>query len=243
MNHQRLREDVCRMNLEIVEAGLVLLTWGNASAVDRDKGVLAIKPSGVDYEHLTPEHIVVVAIQTGEKVEGDLRPSSDTPTHLVLYQNFPGVNAVVHTHSCSATAFAQAGQPIPCYGTTQADHFCGSVPVTRPMTQAEVEHDYEVNTGRVIIECFQSNRIDPLNIPGVLVNQHGPFAWGKGCRAAVENAMVLEECAQMAFCSKMLQPALEPIPEYLLQKHFLRKHGVGAYYGQTNTDISPEIGK
>lgn len=234
MNYRKLRENVCRMNLEIVEAGLVLLTWGNASAVDRENGVLAIKPSGIDYRQLAPEHIVIVSLANGQPMGGDLRPSSDTPTHLELYRSFLEVAAIVHTHSQSATAFAQAGLPVPCFGTTQADHFCGDIPVTRPLTRKEVEQEYEANTGKVIVECFQTRNLDPSHVPGVLVNQHGPFAWGNGCRSAVENAMVLEACAQMALSSKRLNPALGSIPEFLLHKHFFRKHGAGAYYGQGN---------
>jgi L-ribulose-5-phosphate 4-epimerase len=232
MAYEKLREQVLAANLALVEAGLVVLTWGNASGADRDAGVMAIKPSGVSYSQLTPEAIVVLSIRTGEIVAGGGRPSSDTPTHLHLYREFPSVNGVVHTHSLHATAFAQAGRAIGCFGTTHADNFYGEIPVTREMRREEVELDYELNTGRVIVERFRQGGIDPDSVPGVLVASHAPFAWGTSPEKAVENAIVLEFAAQMALMGMSLNSDMKPIPGYLLDKHFLRKHGPKAYYGQ-----------
>ncbi len=232
MKYEDLRSAVCQANKDIVAAGLVLLTWGNASGADHDSGVMAIKPSGVDYTHLTPEDVVVLSLETGKVVEGELRPSSDTPTHLALYRNFEGVGGVVHTHSTYATSIAQAGRPIPCFGTTHADHFFGTIPVSRHLTEEEVRINYELNTGLAIVETFQSCGIDPRQIPGVLVPFHAPFAWGHNLKSAVENAIVLEECARMAVYTHFLNPSAQGIPTFLLEKHFLRKHGPGAYYGQ-----------
>lgn len=232
MNYDALKEAVCAANIALVDAGLVLLTWGNASAVDRKAGVLAIKPSGVAYDALTPETVPIVSIETGEVVEGAMRPSSDTPTHRVLYQRFPGINGLVHTHSSYATASAQAGVEIPCLGTTHADHFYGAVPVTRGLSAEEIEADYEANTGHVIAERFEQGGIDPLHVPGVLVRSHGPFTWGPSVESAVENAIVLEELARTLVYTRALNPEVEPVPQPLLDKHFLRKHGPGAYYGQ-----------
>jgi L-ribulose-5-phosphate 4-epimerase len=233
MAHDELKQQVWQTNLGIVEAGLVLLTWGNASGVDRDAGVMAIKPSGVDYERLRPADIVILSLETGEKIEGELNPSSDTATHLELYRAFPGVGAVVHTHSTYATSWAQAGREIPCMGTTHADHFYGAVPVTRQLTEAEIKTDYELNAGRVIVERFRTGNIDPAMIPGVLVPGHGPFAWGPTPLKAMENAIVLEEVARLNTHALAINPGLAPLPQPLLDKHFLRKHGPGAYYGQS----------
>jgi L-ribulose-5-phosphate 4-epimerase len=227
-----LRQDVCRVNREIVAAGLVVLTWGNASGVDADRKVMGIKPSGVDYDVLRPEDIVLLSVETGEVVEGDLRPSSDTPTHLHLYRSFPGIGGVVHTHSIYATAWAQAGRELPCFGTTHADHFYGAVPVARPLTQAEIDDDYELNTGVAIEEVFKQHGLDPLQMPGVLVPGHAPFVWGATPAKALEQAIALEASAKMAILTGRIDPEAAPLPRGLLDKHFLRKHGPGAYYGQ-----------
>jgi len=232
MAHDSLKEAVHQANLDIVEAGLVELTWGNASAVDREAGVLAIKPSGVDYDAMTPADIPVVSLDTGERVEGALKPSSDTPTHRALYRAFPSLGGVVHTHSTHAVSWAQAEQSIPCFGTTHADHFYGPIPVTRRMTDAEIRQDYEHNTGAVIVECFREQDLDPAEIPGVLVAGHGPFAWGEDVEQAVETAIVLESVAMKALDTRQLNPDAEPIAQTLLDKHYLRKHGEEAYYGQ-----------
>ena len=232
MAYEQLKTRVYEANLALVEAGLVVLTWGNASGADRDAGVMAIKPSGVPYKQLTPNDIVVLSLETGEVVEGSARPSSDTPTHLHLYRAFAGVGGIVHTHSLYATSFAQAARAIPCLGTTHADNFYGDIPVTRAMTAEEIETDYEHNTGKVIEECFTSRALSPIDIPGVLVASHAPFAWGATPEKAVENAIVLEFAARMSVNSYALNPASAAIPKVLLDKHFLRKHGRQAYYGQ-----------
>ncbi|MGE5608233.1 MAG: L-ribulose-5-phosphate 4-epimerase AraD [Bacillota bacterium] len=232
MAYENLKQQVLKANLALVEAGLVVLTWGNASGADRKGGVIAIKPSGVSYDKLEADDMVVLSIETGEIVDGRARPSSDTPTHLHLYREFPSVNGVVHTHSTYGTAFSQARRPIPCLGTTHADNFYGEIPVTREMRLEEVEVDYELNTGRVIVERFREGRIDPASVPGVLVANHAPFAWGSTPDKAVENAIVLEFTAQMALAGLSLAADVKPIPGYLLDKHFLRKHGPQAYYGQ-----------
>lgn len=235
MNYETLRAEVCAANKQIVQAGLVLLTWGNVSGIDADRRVMAIKPSGVDYEKLSPENIVVLSLDDGAVLEGTLKPSSDAPTHLVLYRAFPDIGGVVHTHSSNATSWAQAGVAIPCLGTTHADHFYGEIPATRPMTRDEILEDYEANTGHVIVERFRSAGIDPNSIPGVLVHGHGPFTWGTTVAKAVENSVVLEEVAATALTSRSINPGVAPLDRTLLDKHFLRKHGPGAYYGQ---DIS-----
>jgi L-ribulose-5-phosphate 4-epimerase len=235
MKHRDLRERVCEANREIGRSGLAMLTWGNASGADRTEGVVAIKPSGVAYETLCPEDIVVLDLASGAVVDGVGRPSSDTPTHLVLYRRFPAVAGVVHTHSRHATAWAQACRELPCYGTTHADTFHGPVPVTRLLTAAEVERDYEMNTGLVIVERFEQGRIDPVAVPGVLAAGHAPFAWGGSPAQALEHARVLEETARMAFESLALNPGLQPLPAYLMDKHYLRKHGAQAYDGQPPT--------
>lgn len=237
MAHQSLKEAVHRANLRIVEAGLVELTWGNASAVDREAGVMAIKPSGVDYDRMEPGDMPVVSLETGGVVEGEMDPSSDTPTHRRLYQAFDEIGGVVHTHSDLAVGWAQAEREIPCYGTTHADHFYGPVPVTRPMREEEICTDYERNTGEVIVERFGEDRGDPdgpapLDVPGVLVASHGPFTWGEDVETAVENAIVLESVARKAWRTEALAGEAAPIDRELLDKHYLRKHGPEAYYGQ-----------
>ena len=224
-----LKEQVLEANLELNRRRLVIYSWGNASGLDRERGLMVIKPSGVPYEELTAEKMVVVDL-TGRVVEGDLNPSSDTPTHLELYRSFPEIGGVVHTHSPWATAWAQAGMGIPCYGTTHADHFYGEIPCTRPLTAAEINTDYELNTGRVIAECFRDKNY--LEMPGVLVAMHAPFTWGRNALEAVEASVILEEVAKMAFLTYHLSKTREGIPQVLLDKHFLRKHGANAYYGQ-----------
>ncbi|HZO35497.1 MAG TPA: L-ribulose-5-phosphate 4-epimerase AraD [Solirubrobacteraceae bacterium] len=232
MSSSELREEVLEANLAIVRAGLVALTFGNVSAVDRARGVIAIKPSGVPYAELRPESIVLVDLATGQTIDGDLRPSSDTPTHLVLYRHFEAVGAIVHTHSPFATAWAQARTPIPCVGTTHADHFEGPVPVTRLLTDAELAGDYETATGEVIVETHRELELDPLHVPAVLVCSHGPFAWGRSANEAVENAIALEEVAASTMRSFQIAGAVPDIDPGLLDKHFQRKHGNAAYYGQ-----------
>jgi len=226
-----LREIVCRANLELASSGLVMGTFGNVSGVDREEGVFAIKPSGVPYEELTPEHMVLVSLETGTVVDGDLRPSSDTPTHLELYRAFP-CGGVAHTHSEFATALAQAGLPVRCMGTTHADYFRGDVPVTRAMTREEVEGAYERNTGLVIVDAFRTGGISPEEIAAVLVANHGPFTWGADAHEAVERSGVLEFLARLDCTVRAVAPAAARPPAYLVDRHFLRKHGADAYYGQ-----------
>jgi len=232
MSFEKLKEEVWRANKELMESGLVLFTWGNASGVERQAGVMAIKPSGVDYDKLHPEDIVVLSLDTGEVVEGSLRPSSDTPTHLLLYQKFESIGGIVHTHSTYATSWAQACREIPCLGTTHADHFYGSVPLTRQLTPEEIKDEYERNTGKVIVERFVEGGLSPEQISGVLVPNHGVFSWGASPVASLETAIVLEEVAKMGLYAALLNPQVKPLPQTLLDKHFLRKHGPGAYYGQ-----------
>ena len=227
---EKLKEEVCRANLELPKYGLVTFTWGNVSGVDREKGLMVIKPSGVSYDNMCADDMVVVSLETGEKVEGRWKPSSDTPTHVVLYNAFKNIGGIVHTHSRWATSFAQAGVGIPAYGTTQGDYFYGEIPCTRKMTADEIMGEYEKETGNVIVETFKS--LSPDDIPAVLVNSHGPFAWGLDAENAVHNAVVLEEVAFMAFHARMLNPNLKPMQKALLDKHYLRKHGANAYYGQ-----------
>jgi L-ribulose-5-phosphate 4-epimerase len=225
-----LRAAVCTANRELVRNGLVILTFGNVSGVDRPAGIMYIKPSGVPYDELTPESMVPVSLSDGRVLEGTLKPSSDTPTHLELYRAFPACGGVVHTHSEYATAFAQARQPLRCTGTTHADFFYGDVPVTRPLTAPEVETDYEKNTGWVIVELFK--HIDPTHVQAVLVAQHGPFIWGRDPADAVENATVLEFLARLAFKQRLFHTGDHVMEEYLINKHYMRKHGKDAYYGQ-----------
>ena len=225
-----VREQAFQANRAIVEAGLVVLTFGNASAVDREAGVMAIKPSGVAYEELSAAAMVVVDLESGEVVEGDHRPSSDTPTHLVLYRAFDSIGGIAHTHSEYATAWAQAARELPCFGTTHADHFHGAVPVTRALTREEIDGDYEHATGEVIVETLVG--VDPLAMPAVLVAGHAPFTWGADAAHAVENAVALEVVAASALRTELLRPGAAPIDDALLDRHFLRKHGPGAYYGQ-----------
>jgi L-ribulose-5-phosphate 4-epimerase len=230
---EKLKAEVCKANLDSVRKGLVIETWGNASAIDRDRGLVVIKPSGVPYDGMMPKHMVVVALDDGKVVEGDLKPSSDTPTHLVLYRAFAEIGGVVHTHSLHATAWAQACKPLLAYGTTQADYWYGEVPCTRLLKPAEIKKDYEANTGHVIVEAFKRAKFDPLQHPAVLVASHGPFTWGKDVADAVHNAGVLEFIAQLNSETLRLNPKLKPMQSVLLDKHFLRKHGATAYYGQT----------
>jgi L-ribulose-5-phosphate 4-epimerase len=232
VSHRELREEVYQVNKGLVEAGLVVLTWGNASGIDRQAGIIAIKPSGVDYDRMTPDDMVLVDLETGHPVKGSSRPSSDTPTHVCLYRAFPDIGGIVHTHSHCATIFSQARVPIPCFGTTHADNFHGEIPVTRCLTDDEISDDYEWNTGEVIVERFREGSLEPNDVPGILVACHAPFAWGKTPAKALENAIVLEYVAKMALETVRLNPDVAPITDSLLDKHFLRKHGPGAYYGQ-----------
>jgi len=227
-----LKKAVCEANLLLPKHGLVTFTWGNVSGIDRARGLVVIKPSGVDYEGMTPDDMVVVDLATGERAEGKLKPSSDTPTHLELYRAFPALGGIVHTHSRWATSFAQAGVGVDAMGTTQGDYFYGQIPCTRDMTPEEIGGEYEKNTGLVIVETFRGRKIDPAAVPAVLVKNHGPFTWGTDPMNAVHNAVVLEEVAFMNFHAKMLNPAAGPMPQPLLDKHYLRKHGAHAYYGQ-----------
>jgi L-ribulose-5-phosphate 4-epimerase len=228
-----LRNAVFRANLELVEQHLVLLTWGNASGVDRARDLLLIKPSGIAYADLTPESLVAVRLSTGEVLSSGLRPSSDTPTHLALYRAWPAIGGIVHTHSEYATSVAQAGHGIPALGTTHADYFAGDVPCTRPLTAGEIAGDYEANTGAVILERFRQDGLDPLAMPGALVAQHAPFAWGRDAAQAAYHAVVLERLARMFVHTCMVNPRAARVPEALLEKHFQRKHGPNAYYGQS----------
>ena len=226
---EELKEKVFKANLDLVKHGLVIFTWGNVSGIDREKGLVVIKPSGVSYDDMKAEDMVVVDLETGKVVEGNLKPSSDTPTHLALYRAFPEIGGVVHTHSTYATAWSQAGKDLPNIGTTHADYFHEAVPCTRDMTEAEVINEYELNTGNVIIERFEG--MNPVHTPGVLVKNHGPFAWGTSPADAVHNAVVLEQIAKMASIAYTVNPALTMNP-LLVEKHFSRKHGPNAYYGQ-----------
>ncbi|MEO0531223.1 MAG: L-ribulose-5-phosphate 4-epimerase AraD [Planctomycetota bacterium] len=225
-----LKQEVCEANLRLVSAGLVTLTWGNVSGLSDDRRHLVIKPSGVDYEAMRPEQMVVVDLKSGETIEGTLHPSSDTATHRVLYEAWPSVRGITHTHSPKATAFAQARRELPCYGTTHADYFSGTVPVTRSLSSEEIDQDYEANTGRVILERF--TELDPTAIPAVLVASHAPFTWGNSASESIKHAIVLESCAAMAIDSLALTPQLPSVGQDLLKKHHRRKHGPDAYYGQ-----------
>lgn len=225
----KLKDSVFKANLELVKYGLVVLTWGNVSGIDREKGLIVIKPSGVDYDKMTAKDMVVVDL-AGKVVEGSKRPSSDTPTHVELYKAFPSIGGVTHTHSINAAAFAQSLTEIPCLGTTHADHFSGPIPVTRFLTEGEIEEGYELNTGTVIVEKFRE--MDYQTIPGVLVAGHGPFCWGKDPHESVKNALILERVAEMALKTLIVNPDTKELPEHVLNKHYRRKHGKDAYYGQ-----------
>ncbi len=230
--YEKLKEIVCAANIELHAHGLAPFTWGNVSQADREAGVFAIKPSGVPYSELTPEKMVVVSIEDGTVVEGDYNPSSDTPTHYILYKEITDLNAVVHTHSVNASAFAQAGRDIPVYGTTHADFSYTGVPCARALTEQEVKTEYELNTGKVIISHFRENNFDVQSTPAVLVRSHAPFVFGKNASDAVHNAAVLEIVAEMAMKTETLNSGVTPIDKYLSDKHYFRKHGKDAYYGQ-----------
>lgn len=228
---EELKKQVYEANMELPKRGLVTYTWGNVSGYDEETGYFAIKPSGVEYDDLKPEDMVIMDLE-GNQIEGKYRPSSDTETHIELYKAFKdkGIRGIVHTHSPWATQWAQAGRSVPSYGTTHADYFYGDIPCARSLTKEEIEEAYEKNTGSVIIETFENN--NPVYVPGVLCTNHGPFAWGKDPKEAVHNAVVLEECAKMAYYTECINPDVKPIPQPLMDKHFLRKHGANAYYGQ-----------
>ncbi len=229
---RELKEQVLDANLRLPSSGLVRLTWGNVSGLDRAQGLMVIKPSGVPYEQLRDDDLVVLELATGRKVEGRLLPSSDAPTHLALYRAWPGVGGICHTHSPRAGAWSLAGRALPCYGTTHADHFYGPVPLCRILTPEETAADYEALTGAAIVETFAKDHLDPLAVPGVLQHHHAPFTWGRTPREAFQNSIALEMCAQMALDTLRLNPDAAPLPAHLLDKHYLRKHGPGAYYGQ-----------
>ena len=228
---KKLKHAVYEANMELPRRGLVTYTWGNVSGIDRERGLVVIKPSGVSYDELTPEDLVVLDLD-GNVVDGKLNPSSDTKTHLELYKAFPEIGGIVHTHSSYAVGWAQAGRDIPAYGTTHADYFYGPVPCCRSLTEQEVEEDYERNTGLVIVETFRQRELDPIHVPGAICRNHGPFTWGRDAAQAVYHAVVLEEVAKMAVYTTQIAPDAEPAPQYVLNKHFMRKHGPNAYYGQ-----------
>jgi L-ribulose-5-phosphate 4-epimerase len=228
---EKLKEEVYKANIELPAKGLVLFTWGNVSAIDREKNLVVIKPSGVEYDKLKPEDMVVVNLD-GKVVEGNLNPSSDTPTHIELYKKFPETGGIVHTHSTNATIWAQSGRDIPAYGTTHGDYFYGAIPCTRKMTPEEIAGEYEKETGTIIIETFEKRNINPKFVPAVIVHSHGPFTWGKDAAEAVHNSIVLEELAKMAMFTEQVNKDVKPMQQELLDKHFLRKHGENAYYGQ-----------
>ena len=228
---KKLKHAVYEANMELPHRRLVTYTWGNVSGIDRERGLVVIKPSGVSYDELTPDDLVVLDLD-GKVVDGKLNPSSDTKTHLELYKAFPEIGGIVHTHSPYAVGWAQAGRDIPAYGTTHADYFYGPVPCCRSLTEQEVEEDYERNTGLVIVETFRQRELDPVHVPGAICRNHGPFTWGKDAAQAVYHAVVLEEVAKMAVYTTQIAPDAQPAPQYVLDKHFLRKHGPNAYYGQ-----------
>lgn len=228
---EQLKAQVYEANMELPRRGLITYTWGNVSGIDRESGYFVIKPSGVDYDVLTPEDMVVMDLE-GNRIEGKYKPSSDTPTHIELYRSFPEIGGIVHTHSPEAVAWAQAGRDIPLYGTTHADYFYGPIPCTRNLTPEEIAAAYETNTGRVIVETFQKREIRPAYTPGVLCRNHGPFTWGRDAAEAVHNAVVLEEIAKMARFTESICPQVQPAPDSIRDKHFYRKHGENAYYGQ-----------
>jgi len=228
---ENLKQKVYEANMKLPEYGLVTFTWGNVSGIDRESGLVVIKPSGVEYEELTPDKLVVLDLD-GKVVEGDLNPSSDTKTHLELYKAFPTLGGIVHTHSVNAVAWAQACEDIPCFGTTHADYFYGAIPCARHLTVEELGADYERNTGKAIIECFTERGLDPKAVPGVICASHGPFTWGKDAAQAVYHAVVLEEVAKMARLTLSIKPSAVPAPQHVQDKHYMRKHGPNAYYGQ-----------
>ena len=228
---EELKKTVFEANMELPRHGLVTYTWGNVSGIDREKGLFVIKPSGVEYDELRPEDLVVMDLD-GNQVEGELNPSSDTKTHLVLYNAFPQLGGIVHTHSPYAVGWAQAGEDIPCFGTTHADYFYGPVPCARHLTQEELDEDYELNTGKIIVETFRKRGIDPVAVPAVICFSHGPFTWGKDAAQAVYHAVVLEEVAKMALYTRQVRPDAVPAPQHIQDKHYMRKHGPNAYYGQ-----------
>lgn len=228
---EQLKKEVCYANLDLVAKGVVIYTWGNVSGISDDGKYMVIKPSGIDYNDMDPDDMVVVDVRTGEKVEGKWKPSSDTATHLELYRAFQNIKGIVHTHSTNAVAFAQAGMSIPALGTTHADYFYGDIPCTRELTELEVMDSYEVNTGKVIVECINEMGYDPMAIPGILIKNHGPFAWGNSALNAVYNAVVMEKVAEMDLRTLVLNPNAE-MKKYILDKHYMRKHGPSAYYGQ-----------
>lgn len=228
---EELKLQVYLANMELPKRGLVTYTWGNVSGIDRERGLFVIKPSGVDYEKLKPDDMVVMDL-AGNKVEGRLNPSSDTKTHLALYNAFSEIGGIAHTHSTNAVAWAQTGKDIPCYGTTHADYFCGDIPCMRHLTKEELDEDYEFNTGRVIAEGFSERKLNPSSMPGVICRSHGPFTWGKNADEAVYHAAVLEEIARMALLTRLIDASAAPAPGILQEKHYLRKHGLAAYYGQ-----------
>lgn len=228
---EKLKKQVCDANLELARRGLAIYTWGNVSGVDREEGLMVIKPSGVDYDGMKPEDMVVVDVESGRTIEGVYKPSSDTATHLELYKSFPTIGGITHSHSINAVAFAQAGIDIPALGTTHADYFYGAIPCTRELSKTEVEEAYEANTGKVIVECIQERGINPMAIPGIVVNNHGPFSWGKDAATSVYHAVVMETVAEMDLKTLLLNPEAS-MAQYVLDKHYLRKHGPNAYYGQ-----------
>lgn len=228
---EELKKQVYEANMELPRYGLVTFTWGNVSGIDKEKGLFVIKPSGVDYDKMSPDDMVVMDLE-GNKIEGDLKPSSDTPTHLEIYKAFPEIGGIVHTHSSYATSWAQAGRSIPCYGTTHADYIYGEVPCLRCLTKEEIEEAYEENTGHLIVNEFIRLNRDPMAVPAVLCKNHGPFVWGKDAMDAVHNAVVLEEVAKMAYRTETINPKAAPAPLELQDKHYFRKHGSNAYYGQ-----------
>ena len=228
---QELKRQVYEANMLLPKYGLVTFTWGNVSAIDRESGLFVIKPSGVEYESMKPEDMVVMDLN-GNRVEGRYNPSSDTPTHAVLYRAFPNIGGIVHTHSSWATSWAQAGRSIPCYGTTHADYIYGEVPCVRCLTKEEIDEAYETNTGKLIVSEFKRSKKEIMAVPAVLCKNHGPFTWGKDAKDAVHNAVVLEEVAKMAYRTESINSKVEPAPQELQDKHYYRKHGAGAYYGQ-----------
>lgn len=235
---EELKEIVCEANIELYRKGIVVYTWGNVSGIDRDNNLVVIKPSGVGYDAMVPKDMVVVDLETERLVEGELRPSSDTATHLALYRAFPSIGGIAHTHSVNAVAFAQAGIDIPVLGTTHADYFCGPIPCTRDLSADEISESYEANTGKVIVECVMSRSKDPMAVPGVIVKNHGPFVWGEDAPDAVYNAVVMEVVAEMSIKTILLNPNTT-ISNSIIDKHYTRKHGENAYYGQKQSDQLP----